>query len=347
MAQRPRGRVARRASTPTSSAMPHQLLDDLEAALAARGGRDRSCRARTCPNSVSLARARVGRHRLALAVAAGEPAALERAPDDGAEAEALADREDVALDVAREDRVRRLRRDEALELSALADPQRLDHAPAAELQVDRIGERAGRDAEVAHLALAHEVGERAERLLERRVAVVAVQSGRDRSSRCRSRRRLSSTCRKMWRRDVPRSSTPPGAGHEDLGGEHDLLAPAAQRLADDLLRLAPAVAVGGVDEVDALVERAVHDAHAVVVIGVAPAPEHHRAEAEARDLEAAVPESDVLHGYAARASVIACRRSRSSGATLLGKKARTSPSLPTTYLQKFQLGASPPRVRKA
>jgi hypothetical protein len=74
-----------------------------------------------------------------------------------------------------------------------------------------------------------------------------------------------------------------------------LVALAAQRLPDDLLGLAPGVAVGGVDEVHALVERRVDDAHAVVDVVVAPAPEHHRAEADAGDLETGVAESSVFH----------------------------------------------------
>ena len=46
----------------------------------------------------------------------------------------------------------------------------------------------------------------------------------------------------------------------DLRREHDVVAPAAgERLADDLLRLAARVDVGGVDEVDAGVERAMDD----------------------------------------------------------------------------------------
>jgi hypothetical protein len=40
------------------------------------------------------------------------------------------------------------------------------------------------------------------------------------------------------------------------------------------------VDVGGVDEVDPGVERAVDDADALVVVFVAPVAEHHRAEAE-------------------------------------------------------------------
>ena len=67
----------------------------------------------------------------------------------------------------------------------------------------------------------------------------------------------------------------------ELGREDDVVAPAAgERLADDLLGLALPVDVGGVDEVDAGVERRVDDADRLVVVGVAPRAEHHRAEAE-------------------------------------------------------------------
>jgi len=73
-----------------------------------------------------------------------------------------------------------------------------------------------------------------------------------------------------------------GAVH--LGGEDDVLAPAAgERLADDLLRLAARVDVRGVDEVDPRVERAVDDPDRLVVVGIAPLAEHHRAEAERAD----------------------------------------------------------------
>ena len=72
----------------------------------------------------------------------------------------------------------------------------------------------------------------------------------------------------------------------ELGGQHDVVAPAAQRLADDLLVLAGAVHVGGVDEVDAGVERAVDDPRALVAVAVAPHAEHHRAEPEAADPDA-------------------------------------------------------------
>ena len=66
-----------------------------------------------------------------------------------------------------------------------------------------------------------------------------------------------------------------------LRGEHDVVAPPArQRLPDDLLGLPARVDVGGVDEVDARVERAVDDPDALVVVGLSPGSEHHRAEAQ-------------------------------------------------------------------
>jgi hypothetical protein len=75
----------------------------------------------------------------------------------------------------------------------------------------------------------------------------------------------------------------------DLGGQdHVVAAPAGQRLADDLLGLAARVDVGGVDEVDAGVERAVDDLDRPIVVGLAPGAEHHRAEAEGADLHPGV-----------------------------------------------------------
>ena len=75
-----------------------------------------------------------------------------------------------------------------------------------------------------------------------------------------------------------------GAVH--LGGQHDIVATALQRLTDDLLRLAVAVPIGGVDEVDAEIQGLVDDTNAVVVIGVGDAAEHHRAQAIGANLDA-------------------------------------------------------------
>ncbi len=68
-----------------------------------------------------------------------------------------------------------------------------------------------------------------------------------------------------------------------------------ERLGDDLLRLARRVDVGGVDEVDAGVERGVDHRDRLVVVGVAPLTEHHRPEAQAADLHARPSERPVPH----------------------------------------------------
>ena len=94
--------------------------------------------------------------------------------------------------------------------------------------------------------------------------------------------------------DFLHEPAPRVAGHVRIGvvhravhlrREHDRVAPALQGLADDLLGLAARVDVGRVDEVDPCVERTVDDVDRLVVVGVAPGAEHHRAEAQRTDLQ--------------------------------------------------------------
>src|SRR4029450_5282458 len=85
-----------------------------------------------------------------------------------------------------------------------------------------------------------------------------------------------------------------------LGREHDVVAPPRDRLADDLLRLTPRVDVRGVDEVHAGVERAVHDADALVVVGIAHFPQHHRPEAVLAHPDTGAPEVVHLHEASTR-----------------------------------------------
>src|SRR5205085_11645238 len=82
----------------------------------------------------------------------------------------------------------------------------------------------------------------------------------------------------------------------DLAGEHDLVAPAFQSAPGDLLRLPLRVDVRRIDEVDAGVKRRVDDADALVLVGVPPGAEHHRAEAEGADLDSGPTERSILHG---------------------------------------------------
>ena len=72
------------------------------------------------------------------------------------------------------------------------------------------------------------------------------------------------------------------AGREvNLGREdHARTIDRRERFADDDLGLAVRIGVGGVDEVDACVERAVDDADRVIMVRVAPAAKHHGAETQ-------------------------------------------------------------------
>ena len=85
--------------------------------------------------------------------------------------------------------------------------------------------------------------------------------------------------------DDPPAAVAPPVGllahrHVDLGGEHDVVAPAGDGLADDLFGLSVRVDVRGVDEVDAGVEGSANDADGLFVVLGAPFAEHHGAEAQ-------------------------------------------------------------------
>ncbi len=80
----------------------------------------------------------------------------------------------------------------------------------------------------------------------------------------------------------------------ELGGEHDVVAPAGDRPPDDHLVLACAVHVGGVDQVDPGIERSLDDPRALGEVTVAPHAEHHRAESEAAHRDAGGAREAVL-----------------------------------------------------
>jgi hypothetical protein len=90
-------------------------------------------------------------------------------------------------------------------------------------------------------------------------------------------------------------------GAVELGGEHDVVAPAAQRLAHDPFGFAiAAVDVGGIDEVDARVEGPVNDLDAVVGVGVAERAEHHGTQAIGGDLDAGAAQGARAHEGSSR-----------------------------------------------
>jgi hypothetical protein len=77
---------------------------------------------------------------------------------------------------------------------------------------------------------------------------------------------------------------------------HYSIAPALDRLADQLVVVPFAVAVGGVEDVDAAIDRALDRRNAFVVVLPAVDARHaHAAEAELRDLEVGDSEFSVPH----------------------------------------------------
>ena len=196
-----------------------QLLDRVELALVVRAGQ-----VVAIGNPVRPAALHLG---AALAPAARQPTTAERTPRDRAHAIALDRGQRLALDRPVEQRIRRLLADEALAVPALGHPLRLD---------DRRG-RVGRAAEIADLARLHEVRQRAERLVVIAVGLQPVdlvqvdvvgaeppQAVLDRLHDPASRRAL--VVRVGAHREVA------------FRRQHDVVALPAQRLGEDLLRLA-------------------------------------------------------------------------------------------------------------
>ena len=115
---------------------------------------------------------------------------------------------------------------------------------------------------------------------------------------CR-RRRDSSTARRTFSAESPRSFFPWAHLAEHLGREHDLLATAAEasQSADGLLgpaaTIRAAVAVGRVEEGHALIEGVVHDREGILLRGVGA--EVHGAEDEPGDGRSGASELGVLH----------------------------------------------------
>jgi hypothetical protein len=119
-----------------------QALDGVEPGLVGRQGE---------VEAGGHERGPVGADVASCADGAGEPAGGQRAPGQDAESVLLGDRQDVGLDAALEDRVAGLLGDVATERVLAGGPLRLH---------DAVG-RVGRGAEVADLAGALQVGQRA------------------------------------------------------------------------------------------------------------------------------------------------------------------------------------------
>ena len=225
----------------------------------------------------------VGRDRLALADCAGQPARGQWAPDQDAEAVLLGYRQNVRLDPALQDRVAGLLGDVTAQVIVAGGPLGLDDAVRRE----------GRGAEVTDLAGPLQVGQRRQRLLVAGGRVPAMDLVQIHVVDAQAPQTV------VQLGDQPAPRTAPVVTlitHRQgrLGGEHDVVAPPGDGLADHLLRLAGAVHVGGVDEVDAAVERGVDDGSGLVLAGSREGAEVHRAEHEGTDLYTGAPQGAVL-----------------------------------------------------
>ena len=240
------------------------------------------------------------RQRLAAADLAGEAAPAERAPDHRADLLVERERHQLPLVVAADERVVRLVRDVAREAVLLRDGQRLHQVPAGEV----------RAADVADLAGAHQIVERAERFLDRRQRVEAVQLVEvDVVGAEAAQARLDRAGQVVARgADVVRSRP---AAEGALGRDEHLVAPALDRLAEDLLGQAVRVDVGRVEHRDAGLEADVDEPRRLGDVARAPgleelvaAAEGAGAEAERGDLEARAAELSVFHPQFPRLSLV-------------------------------------------
>ena len=160
-----------------------------------------------------------------------------------------------------------------------------------------------READESDLAFAHDVVERLHRLLERGQAVGPVHEvdvdvvGAEVLQALVDRRDDALAAAVAEVRLVP-------VVHAELGDDDRLVAAPAERLAERALGSAHAVALGGVEAVDAEVERAPDGAHELRLLDVAvAAADLPAAEADGRDLEAGPSERSLLHGRSPRGRV--------------------------------------------
>ena len=238
----------------------------------------------------------------ALAPLARQPAAGQRAPRDHRHAVALARRQHVGLDAAHEDGIRRLLAHEPLAAATVGDPLRLD---------DR-GSRERGAPQVADLALVHEVRQRAQRVVDVGPRVGTVDLVQVDVVRVEAPEALLALA------DDPPAGV---AAHVRVGAhvavhlrrEHDVVAPSLKCLGDDRFGLPGRVHVGGVDEVDAGIERRVDHVDRLVVVGIAPRAEHHRPETEWAHRHAGTPERTLFHESLLRYALVETLRARGEG----------------------------------
>ncbi len=219
----------------------------------------------------------------AAAVLAGQKAARQRKKRQDTDAKVAAGGKQFAVDLALQQAVLILRRNVGRKTAGARDSQSLGQLPGGEVAASEVTDFAG----------VHQVGERLERLLLRRVGVGRVQLIEVDVIRVQA----PETVLGGGHHIAPRRAMQVGPlahRHPELA-RHDDLAPSfAQRLAQQFFGAAAvAIDVGGVEERDAFVERAIHDR--LGLFGVALDREIVAAEAHGRNLEPRLSHVAVFH----------------------------------------------------
>ena len=176
---------------------------------------------------------------------------------------------------------------EPLPALGVADPQRLHQAPRLEV-------RAGR---VEDLAVAHEIVERPQHLLERRLMVDMMDVVEVEVVGLQPLQRAFDLLLDVQSRHTGIVG-PPAHRIEELGGDDGVLALTLQRDTQHRFRGAADIGIGRVEEVHARIERGVHHLRRTLLVGAIA--EGHRAQADLGDFQAGTAEVAVVHGAAPR-----------------------------------------------
>ena len=215
---------------------------------------------------------------------AGEEAAAERAVGDESDAELAQRGQDLLLGITRPHRVLGLQGGDRVHRVRPPD-----------------GGRCGLgQAEIAHLALGHELAHRPDRLLNRGVGVDAVLVVEVDVVDAEPLQRAVAGLADVLGAAVDGAlGRVVGVAHDaELGGDDRLVAAPGQRLADEHLVGVRPVHVGRVEEVDPELERPVDGGGRLVVVGRTVEVGHpHAAQALARDHESLRSERDRFDGH--------------------------------------------------
>ena len=188
----------------------------------------------------------------------GQESARQRAPRNDADALFAAERNHLPLFFAIDQVVVVLHRDEPRPAVPLRDMQRLR-------ELIRVH---ARRADVARLAALHDVVQRFDRLLDRRVVVPAMDLIQIDVVGAEAAQRVVDRFHDVFARQAAVVRLVVPDREEDLRGDDDLVAlrEIAKRAADDLLAHAVRIHVRGVEEVDARLERFADERPALLLV---------------------------------------------------------------------------------